>query len=453
MSGSNSHKGPSQMRKLLLVAGITMMIRVVWLLVVGAHGQEGAHQLYDSQAYQHFAQVLVEDGRLGYLESGTGEFYPMHNFTPGYPMFIAMFQAMGLGGMMLMIAQIMLACWTAVMTFKLTRLFDLGVKTGIVAAILIAIDLPSMVFGSMIMAETLFTALLMTGLWLFIDYLKMPAKWPMAMGAGMFLGMAVLVRPVGLFLLVVLLMVALWELRRIKFWRLGAIMLMMGFAMPVGPWMMRNHTTLGSPVVSTVGNSNLYWYRASAVVAERDGLSRAEVYDQFNEQDQLLRAKYKGDPVTYSRMLRNEGIRELKSAPGITLKLHALGAARLLLAPTRAPIQKQLVGSVPNQVAENPWDFGALGGLTTALVGWQLIVLPLIWIFFLWGAVRLWRERTRLPVVFVMAVILYFVMVSSGPETDARFRIPFFPLIAMFAAYGWTRWRESRKTSSPPETA
>jgi hypothetical protein len=46
----------------------------------------------------------------------------------------------------------------------------------------------------------------------------------------------------------------------------------------------------------------------------------------------------------------------------------------------------------------------------------------------------MWR-RDRTLTMFVALTLLYFVVISAGAESEARFRVPFMPLYAIAAAF------------------
>ena len=55
------------------------------------------------------------------------------------------------------------------------------------------------------------------------------------------------------------------------------------------------------------------------------------------------------------------------------------------------------------------------------------------------------RQLVRLADhVFIWGVLLYFVVVSAGPEAHSRFRVPVMPFLALYAAVGmralYARW-------------
>jgi hypothetical protein len=46
------------------------------------------------------------------------------------------------------------------------------------------------------------------------------------------------------------------------------------------------------------------------------------------------------------------------------------------------------------------------------------------------------RKKLNLSLVFLIATSLYFIVISAGPEAYARFRIPFTPMLTLFAGFG-----------------
>ena len=113
--------------------------------------------------------------------------------TPGYPLFLAAF---GTHVMAVIIAQHLINVAIAVAVY-LTAGRRLGRFAGITAALLIAIDTPTIHYANKILSETLFTAVLLVVFVLVVARSLLPV-------AGLLTGALVLIRPVAIAYFVVI---------------------------------------------------------------------------------------------------------------------------------------------------------------------------------------------------------------------------------------------------------
>ena len=74
-----------------------------------------------------------------------------------------------------------------------------------------------------------------------------------------------------------------------------------------------------------------------------------------------------------------------------------------------------------------------------------------VFLLSLWGLGRSWKiDRT----LFWLAICVlgYFILLSAGPEADARFRVPMVPLYLLVAAQGLNSMvRRRRPLTTEPE--
>ena len=151
------------------------------------------------------------------------------------------------------------------------RLQGIGAATG--AGLLYALNLQSAAATLQILSETMFTTLVVTALWVEIDDVGHP--WVRALGLGVLLGFATLCRPVGVF--VPFCFLCCWLIRgRGAGWRLqmvAAMLLLVGVAGVLSPWLVRNARVYGDARLSTIGTYNLLYFNAASLVAEQHGES------------------------------------------------------------------------------------------------------------------------------------------------------------------------------------
>src|SRR4051794_308768 len=189
--------------------------------------------------------------------------------TPGYPLLLAGF---GVRVVPVIVLQHLLnvALAVAIYLFVMRRLGDRAVAIG--AAILFAIDTPTLHYANKILTETLFTALLFVVFVLAVYARKLPL-------AGLLTGALVLIRPVAIaYFVVVALCLAV---RRVRL-RTIVIYSALALVFPIG-WGLRNLHHTGVFTISSIGGINLLTYRAAGALAiEDDGDFDSDLADEMD---------------------------------------------------------------------------------------------------------------------------------------------------------------------------
>ena len=419
----------------------------------------------DSHEYWRIAENLVENG--AYSLSASPPLLPDHRRTPLYPLYLAAFRAVGLGAAAVVGVQILISLFAVLAAMEITaRLFEDG-KAALWAGVLVAADVPSIVLAGSLLTESVFTTLFVLAVLLCLESLLGRTPGPLAAG-GVVLGLAVLCRPVALFFPAVFAAVYLaaakvpWRLRA------GRVLLFLGlFALTLAPWVGRNYARFGRPFLSTIGAVNMLEYRAAAVHAQRYGVPLPEASRLLRERTQ---ATYQGDrdedPVGFLRHGARVGRRVILDNPSVYLRNNLRAAASLLFAPLRSSIDLQL-GLSERATSLQRWgeagEQGVLSRLlettsvfTIVLVVFQLIHLVIVWALLIIGAAATIRTRNLLGVALIVVIVVYFLVVTGGPEAYARFRVPLVPFLAAGAGWGavvlerWLRRRTPNQARSEP---
>jgi 4-amino-4-deoxy-L-arabinose transferase-like glycosyltransferase len=391
----------------------------------------------DAEQYLALANNLADEGVFS--RESTPPYTPEVFRTPGYPAFLVPFvQIFGERPLLpVVIAQVMvsvLAVWVTACLAR--RLFD-G-RIGLWAGGLIAVMPVSILMTGAIYAETVFAALLVGAGWLLIDSLER-SRWTMSAAAGLVLGIATLVRPIGLP------MIALWAIlpltkRSIHRALPHVLALLLAFGLPVGAWMGRNAALFGRFSLASVSDSNLLYYNAASSEAHRLGIpldeARARLYEQVEEppptgdswpgsaEGTVARRVIVEHPAAFVWYNGVDALNGLR--PGFSRLLMLAGpddSADLIeiFREGSLPAVWQAVGGQngPLLIVE------ALMVISTAI----LIVGSLVG-FIVMLARRRWFEVVLLGLI--PALLLYL----PGLASNARFRAPVEPLMAILAAGG-----------------
>lgn len=182
--------------------------------------------------------------QAGYeLARGEGFGLPMRR-TPVYPLFIAgVIGALGEDLRGLALVQHLLGLVTVGATYFLGKAL-FGRAAAFVAAALTAVSAPLLIFEHYILAESLFTALLIVGLLLIVRALQRDRRWLYLLG-GATLAVAALSRPIGQALLPVVPLAIVAHKRGLRPSLMPVALVLVGFAVILGPWIARGALATG----------------------------------------------------------------------------------------------------------------------------------------------------------------------------------------------------------------
>jgi hypothetical protein len=172
----------------------------------------------------------------------------------------------------------------------------------------------------------------------------------------------------------------------------------------------------------------LYRSRGADIVAQRDGMSYAAARIQLTRTIEE-EAQRTGRPV--DRLYAGAALDLISRHPVLFLKTQVRWLPELLLGTGAAAVDQALD-------LDRTAGRRVLAGLVAVGAAFQLLLLYA-------GAARgLWVIRNespahRLAAALLFGLVLYFVVLSTGPQTYSRFRVPFTPLLALLAARGLDR--------------
>jgi 4-amino-4-deoxy-L-arabinose transferase-like glycosyltransferase len=315
---------------------------------------------------------------------------------------------------------------TPLLTFELAlAMAGPGVALG--AGLIVACDPPSVTHALLLLSDALFALLLIASL----AALKRAADsggpgWAALAGLG--LSASSIVRPIGIYLVPI---AAVWLVvrRTRRSWSGAALVLALGFALPVG-WMARNARLGLGFTLSQIGPHHLLLFLASPTLADAQGI-------EWSAADDLLRASL---PVSPSLADLNAlSLRVLREHPVSFAKVYVTGLARMwggpgladldILTGNARPVIRDPVPPVPPSVPA--W--------TLRPVAWGLWFVLVAGIPY--GAWSMWKDGRRHDAALLLAVLGYFTAASASPGAYARLRVPVTPCAAIFSALGWSRLR------------
>jgi hypothetical protein len=433
----------------------------------------------DSVQYLERAQALARGAGFGVLtEQGLT---PDVRRTPGYPALLALL-ILVTGNpaplLLLAVTQAVIggALVLAVMALarRLTRHASRAgpalseAAVAVIAGLLYALAPISAVMTAYAYAEVLFTAHLVLAAWLAVVGLERGHRgWLVAAGA--VYGLATLTRPIGLLLLPLVLLLPLaaprhpppgitgphgGEPRPLRV-RLGYVgVLLAGYALVVGPWLIRNAVLFDRPSISSISDYNLYHYNAASLEAHRRRIglheARARLAAQlarepapqsrwpYAAESALARKVILAHPVEFVVYNGVDALNGLR--PGFSFMLSLMGSD----SPAAAPIRTFASGTPAAVLREMRSQTGALLALEVMFVGYVVIVASCGIV----GLALLLRRRHWLALT-LLAAIPALLLYLPGIASNARFRAPVEPFLAILAALGLGALRARRTPTSP----
>jgi 4-amino-4-deoxy-L-arabinose transferase-like glycosyltransferase len=378
----------------------------------------------DAAQYNLLARHFV----AGYIHPQHGSLFDLSLlWPPGYPAFTAAVYAVsGQAVTHVILVQLVLSVATVVLTYVLAERL-VGRQPATLAALILALDPISITMSSVYESEVLFATLWVVAALAWARSLQKGSAWSAGL-AGSLLGLSVLVRAIALYLPVLLVPVTFFLAfgsRSRRALVTGA--LLFAFAIPAGLWLARNAAETGVATISTTQGINLKEYRAADALAIDSGISMDEA--RLILDAQVARRTHPGmNAAQVSQVQASVALRTLLHHPKGAVLSTIEGFGRVLFGPGRAELLRLVRGYIsPRNTADDALLFTEAGLLFATLA------LALV------GIIALIRARNWLPLACTLVFAVYGILLASGAEGDARFRMPTMPFIAVLAGIGGIR--------------
>jgi 4-amino-4-deoxy-L-arabinose transferase-like glycosyltransferase len=382
----------------------------------------------DSARYLELARSLLRDGTFRAHDITAfavpprifpeGPPVPETMRTPGYPLLLAAVLRGGGSPRSLVLLQHLLLVALAALLHR--RGFG-----GFFGPLLVAISPDAAITANLVATESPASVVVALSLMLLIAATRGGSRSEAA-GAGLLLGLAMLIRPIALYLPfpLAIVLVARRPTRALALPFLLAALLLPGF------WVARNARVSGVATFSSIDGESLLLYRADGaiVVAGKPPLDAIfALQKQFGFFRQALRIRVPlvrealaGHAVTNhaqrSQLYKRLAVRKLAAHPFAYAAIATSGAIALL------------VDDLPLIATR------FLGDLTAARIAFVPVSLGLLLLAGI-GCRALLRREPGAGLLLTTA-LLYFIIVSAGPEAEPRFVAMFLPLYAAAIGYG-----------------
>src|SRR5208282_468120 len=275
------------------VLGIALLLRTL-LPILGYCHTHDVTIFYtpDTASYVVPARELVVHHR--FFSDGSPEIIR----TPGYPLLLAVGLLLGRLELASVTLQILLSCLTVYMVYRTASLLFEREEIALIAAGLYAIDPLSILFASLLAAETLFTAVVAVGVYYLVKYMKRQSLRDLLVSACA-LAASVYVRPIGYFLpMIVAPGLAAWALfthrqNKLRVLAHAYVFVIVSVGL-TGLWQVRNKVEIGYSGFSAIAGDNIYFISGASVLAAQQHVPYYEMRDRLGYQDQ--RAYFRKHP-------------------------------------------------------------------------------------------------------------------------------------------------------------
>jgi len=439
---------------ILFILILALILRLLLFIGILLKNPDGIY-IYDSYGYWQIAYNMVH--HFSFSQSYSFPLELDYYRTPVYPLFIAFAEAIGPEGFSIIVLQILASVATCYFTYRIAVELSQNLFIGNIAAILVAIDLPSIVLTNLVLTETLFSFLLTLTFYFFVKYLK-ENKTNQLIYTGLFTGLTILCRPIAFFIPFLFFGFVIFKYRqniRILFKQL---LLLCGFILlVVSPWLIRNKIVYDHYFLSVIREHNVLNYKGASIYAERFNYSLAKAQSTLRWKTYR---EFKGDahkqPYEYAKYIEKEGVKLIFQYPGIFIKHHLIEIGNFFLRPTRSYIDIQLghwgkgYNTIPKDYPVFKYLFEHNSRLTIVLVFFQLLILFPVYLFCIAGIIYMKKNHLILFMFLLGLTILIFANFNLPAVTESRFRVPIWPLIAIISACGvyYIKERFSKKKTA-----
>lgn len=402
----------------------------------------------DSVGYIYLAENILE--RYVFSPAQTEPFYPESFRAPGYPAFLAILFALFGISLIALFVHAFIVSISPVLLYLIFR--SSHERAAFWAAIIFAFEPVRIYLSASFLSDAFFTLIFLTSL---LCLMRLRNPFMAAVSAGALLGIAILVRPIAIFLPI---LYALYILFSVRPWKIGlgsALVLCLVSGVVIFPWMYRNHQLFDSWNVSSVGAANLMLYNAPEFLKWHTDAESEALLASFREEQATL-SREEALSLTRSDIFTHTFREIIRGNEASYVFFHVVKTIPFFVTDGLRDTIRLFgidTGPMPNiSTALMRFDFRLLAsyvasgglGIFLFLIGtgfWGIVTL-LFGIETVYAALR----REWLPTLFLASLVLYFALLT-GPVSNARYRVPVEGL--MFAVALSLTYRLAAKDSYP----
>lgn len=380
------------------------------------------------------AVILADTARLDSPER-QWVYEPFIERPLGYALFIALPLAISSDPLGIQIMQSLLAGWSVLLLFGLTRRLCTE-TTALTAAILYAVWPLSIRFEITTLPDAVMSFYLLLTVWLLVRGLAGAPRWELI--AGITAGIGLTMRPD--IVLLPLFLTPLFFVIKASRPSLRAAFFLAGFLTIVGLHTVRNYqASRGEIVPLGLGNGISLWEGISqfgdtlGTVYGDQRMAHLEGYPSWAYPDGIQR-----DRRRFREALAIIAEHPVWYAGVMVKRIPVLLTPDWIMTRRFAPSLKEHLDASPDHsvfsyIARHP-----IPSLIRALlIGLQWITLALAFLPF-------FKRPGRTTLLFPLTIIFYYIIVHIPTNTEARYFYPAVPFVLMLASYGWSILQEEK---------
>ncbi|MCF7899141.1 glycosyltransferase family 39 protein [Candidatus Babeliales bacterium] len=272
----------------------------------------------DSNTYHLIAQNIAQNCKIS-ADGQNPSFYRL----PGYSLFLAAcYKIFGENKVLALWVQVLLASFIPILIFFLSLiLFPANILLAQISSLYSCFQLGLVLYSGFFMTESLFIFFFLLFAILFFSFDKKKLFW-----AGIFLGLASLIRPVGHYLIFLSILILLINqdlfINKIK----KIILIFLGWFIIIFPWLLRNYLLLGQIFFHTLPGGHFLYFSATRVCMIPNNCTYQEsrqkieqkVKESFDKHETKLGRKL--NDIESCNIMQNLAIKIFKKYPIIALK-------------------------------------------------------------------------------------------------------------------------------------
>ncbi|MBR0237228.1 MAG: glycosyltransferase family 39 protein [Thermoguttaceae bacterium] len=440
---------------LLLAVGLTLFI---WIGCVNREYLSDYKLAFNPDAitYLDLGQNVWVYG--AYSRRLAPPYTPDFKWTPVFPVLAGGADCL-LGTAGVFVLNIVLSALSCLIVYRLVEYY-FNAKAGTAASCLFALDTLIWSLNFQAMSDVAFVTFVLVGLYFTLpalfpkDETQTPAFWRLIPG-GLGLSVAILTRPTGLYLpIVILLCYAIKALfsrtNLIRSSVFALTFLLCSFSL-AGLWMFRNYQTFGIFTLSSNENIVMVYYTGGGAWQTEFNCSLSEAQDKIQKEFNLPSDEvchnadaFGKDPAEIDRQLKACKRDVLLKYPVSLIKSAMIGVPKSLIAHETgifAQLTKQDWQGAGNLFSNSP--------ILILIFVWSVLFQIIVICGGLIGMIGSWIKspNSRWAIFCVAGIAAYFILTMglSGADCCARYRLPLMPVLIAFAAITITTLWEKYK--------
>lgn len=390
---------------------------------------------YDAEQYDLLARSLLE-----------GHYNGNAFWAPGYPVYVsAVYAVFGTHPWVVLLTHCLIGTLSVWLIFLIGR--DIfSAKTGLIAALLMAVEPHQILYTQVFYTETLFIAVFLGSSYFILRFMR-DEKLLYLIFSAILLAFAVYIRPAGNYLFVVWSIVLIY--RFYKNWRQAlkfVLTLNVLILLVMSPWFYRNYTLHGNFGHTTNGGYNILYVFAASIYENQYGIEKEVVLDSLWREVQRS-GKDISNPFVLDQVEKEIGMKIIKDHPVEYMVNHFYGSTNIYLSLSTNLLA--VVLQIPDEILIKPkgsMHFSHIDDFIEAkapslLLGGLLILLFLLFTYTLGikGGINLYRDGRKVELLFFVLIILYFTLIIGPLGSSVRFKLPLTPFYLLMAAYAVDR--------------